>query len=158
MSVRGFIFLLHPVANLTFLYIGLNVILATGDLEPPYDQDPNKLSEIINFRKNHINCENIEQYPLDVSGAAGANFESTPVICGGQFQQFPFFDNSGHCYAYKDYKWQPFAQMVTPRSYAAAIIYNNSLHIFGGLDPGIQDWNEIKSSEIISHVYIPISR
>ena len=82
MSVRGFIFLLHPVANLTFFYIGLNVILATGDLEPPYDQDPNKLSEIINFRKNHINCANIEQYPLDVSGAAGANFASTPVICG----------------------------------------------------------------------------
>ena len=37
MSGRGFIVLLHPVANLTFFYTGLNVILATGDLEPPYE-------------------------------------------------------------------------------------------------------------------------
>ena len=115
---------------------------------------------VTHFKGQGLGLNHAQFFPdgqVDVSGSAGANFASTPVICGGQFQQFPFFDNSGHCYAYKDYKWQPFAQMVTPRSYAAAITYNNSLHIFGGLDISL-DWNEIKSREIISHVYIPISR
>ena len=110
-------------------------MLATGHIEPQYIEDTNKASseasEILNFRNSHVYCKNLEEYPLNLDNAVGANYKSIPIVCGGLFN-YPFYDASGHCYFYKEKKWQPFLQMVEPRARAAAIMYNNTFHIFGG--------------------------
>ena len=100
-------------------------------------------TEIIDIASGGVTCSDLENFPVEIIGGVGGNLQGTPVVCGG---------NLGHpTYSEKCYKftttggWQEFASMKDKRGYAAGIVYNNKLHVFGGWDG-----SPLQSSEIIS--------
>ena len=105
-----------------------------------------KKTEVIDFADSNVKCEDLEDFPMETQAAVGANLVSTPIICGGLF-----YNGSHHssdvCFKYMKGGWQQFATMIERRTWAAGIVYDNALHIFGGYD---QDTNTIlQSSEIV---------
>ena len=125
------------------------MIASTGDLI-----DGQASSEIISLGNENLVCSNIEDYYIDVFGAVGASLKDYPVICGGHHPDpFLWFKSytSNKCYVYKNHTWQFLGNMANDRAYAAAIVYDNSLYIFGG--NGFRWWNPFRTltaSEIIS--------
>ena len=117
-----------------------NILIATGFNYVDYSYEK---SEIINILNDELTCSDFEDYPNVVEGAVGASLESTPVICGGYSVYGKLTDK---CYAYIDGKWQEFSTMTEGRAYAAAIVFDESLHIFGGQG---QYGDLLKSSEIV---------
>ena len=118
-----------------------------------------KNTEVIDLEDSNVECEDLEDYPMEVDNAFGASLASTPIICGGYFHTSGF-DASGHssdkCFKYKEGKWQNFSTMIEGRYSAVGIVYNNALHIFGGRDYQNHDQlelglgsAELQSSEII---------
>ena len=91
-------------------------------------------------------CSNLADFPLKMNGAVGANLHGTPVVCGGY--SFKKMRPSRECYKFKNGTWKKFATMKDKRHVAAAINYNNKLHIFGGYNynnDSIQHTSEIIS-------------
>ena len=119
-----------------------NILIATGF---NYTDLNYAKSEIINVLNDELTCSDFEDYPNVGEGAVGASLESNPVICGG----FSLDTNlpSPWCYAYIDGKWQEFSTMTEGRAYAAAIVYHESLHIFGG----VGQYGELSGSSEIVH-------
>ena len=118
-----------------------NILIATGF---NYTDMIYAKSEIINVLNDELTCSDFEDYPNVVEGAVGASLESTPVICGGYSVYGELTDK---CYAYIDGKWQEFSTMTEGRAYAAAIVYHESLHIFGG----VGQYGELSGSSEIVH-------
>ena len=103
-------------------------------------------TEVIDLEDSNVICEDLEDFPIEISGAVGANLASTPIICGGIFINGSFH-SSDKCFKYMEGGWQHFATMIERRTWAAGIVYGNALHIFGGYD---QDTNtRLQSSEIV---------
>ena len=93
-------------------------------------------TEVIGLEDSNVICEDLEDFPLEVSGAVGANLTLTPIICGGEIYNGSSKDSSDKCFKYMEGGWQHFATMIERRASAAGIVYNNALHIFGGQDKG----------------------
>ena len=102
-------------------------------------------TEVIGLEDSNVICEDLEDFPLEVFGAVGANLASTPIICGGEIYNGSSKDSSDKCFKYMKGGWQQFATMIERRASAAGIVYNNALHIFGGQDNA----KELQSSEIV---------
>ena len=115
-----------------------NILIASGDSSSGHIK-----SEIINLNSDDLTCSDFDDYPLDIEGAVGGTLNSSPVICGGYSSDTNL--PTDKCYAIIDGKWQEFATMTEPRAYATAIVYQESLHTFGGFSGE----NHLKSSEII---------
>ena len=79
-----------------------------------------------------VTCSDLADFPVKLHGAVGANLHGTPVVCGGYFS----YSNLGYsdkCYSFTNGVWgEEFASMKDKRVYAAAIVYNKKLHVFGG--------------------------
>ena len=116
------------------------MIASTGDLI-----DGQASSEIISLDNENLVCSNIENYPIEVYGAVGSNLEGYPVICGGYVIGTY---TSNKFYVYKNSKWRFLGNMINDRAFAAAIIYNSSLYIFGGCN--LKFFDTLTASEIIS--------
>ena len=65
-------------------------------------------TEIINTENSGLTCKDLEEYPLQISGAVGFNMGSLPVICGGM-DASPFSDQ---CYRMELGTWKPFANLA----------------------------------------------
>ena len=65
-------------------------------------------TEIINTDNSSLTCKDLEEYPLQVSGAVGSNMASLPVICGG------VKGSTYHtqCYRMESGKWNLFANLA----------------------------------------------
>ena len=103
-------------------------------------------TEVIDLEDSNIICEDLEDFPIEIDGAVGANLASTPIICGGVFNDGSLH-SSDKCFEYIEGGWHHFATMIEKRAFAAGIVYNNALHIFGG-----HDWDTtttLISSEIV---------
>ena len=86
-------------------------------------------------------CADLADFPLGKVCAVGANLNGTPVVCGGH--------SSGYyqtCYNYTNAGWQQFTSMEKKRTFAAGVMSNNKLHIFGGFSGS----SHLQTSEIIS--------
>ena len=46
----------------------------------PYS--PARKTEIVDLA-NGVNCSDLVEFPVGLSGAVGANLDGTPVVCGG---------------------------------------------------------------------------
>ena len=101
---------------------------------------------VIDLEDSNVLCEYLDDFPIEIYVAVGANLASTPIICGGFF-----YNGIGHssdkCFKYKKGGWQHFATLIERRNAAAGIVYNGALHIFGGYDQD-KDTN-LQSSEIV---------
>ena len=104
-----------------------------------------KTTEIFNPENNNVICQDIWDYPLEVFATVGSNMGSFSVICGGVDKTTTALKQ---CYKLMAGGWHEFATMTSKRGYAASIVYDNSLIIFGGHEyyngPGLQ------STEIIN--------
>jgi hypothetical protein len=102
---------------------------------------------VIDLEDSNVICEDLEDFPIEIQGAVGVNLASTPIICGGYF-----YNGSSHssdkCFKYMEGGWQHFATMIERRAFAAGIVYNNALHIFGGYDHDTAI--TLQSSEIVN--------
>jgi hypothetical protein len=107
-------------------------------------------TEVIDLEDSNVICEDLEDFTMEIQGAVGANLASTPIICGGYFYNgsYPYsYYSSDKCFKYIKGGWQHFATMIERRVFAAGIVYNNALHIFGGRDYNTA--TKLQSSEII---------
>jgi len=117
------------------------ILISTGD---PWTA---KKTEVIDLEDSKVICEDLEDFPMEIDGAVGAKLASTPIICGGSFNNGSS-QASDKCFKYMEGGWQHFATMIERRAYAAGIVYNNALHIFGGND--YDPWHALQSSEIVT--------
>ena len=88
-------------------------------------------------------CADLADFPLANAGAVGVNLNGTLVVCGGSDYPTLYYKT---CYNYTNAGWQQFASMKKKRSYAAGVMHENKLHVFGGWD----GWSRLQTSEIIS--------
>ena len=99
-------------------------------------------TEIIDIASGGVTCSDLENFPVEIQGGVGGNLQGTPVVCGGYSSTY-----SDKCYKFTTTGgWQEFASMNDNRLYAAGIVYQNKLHVFGGAD----DESSRTTSEIIS--------
>ena len=113
-------------------------MITTGD-----PQSSARKTEIVDVMSG-LTCSELADFPVGTENAVGANLDGTPVICGGG-------DSSGYsekCYRLKNGIWEEFASMKEKRRYAAAVMYNNKLHVFGGQSSDSS--SKLKTSVIIS--------
>jgi hypothetical protein len=85
-------------------------------------------------------CADLADFPLQTSGAVGANLHGTPVVCGGYSSGW-----SRKCYKYTNTGWQQFASMNEKRYAAAGVMHKNKFHVFGGYGD-----SRSKTTELIS--------
>ena len=131
---------LKPDSNTTKVQqLPTKVMISTG----------RKATEVIDLEDSNVMCEDLEDFPISIDNAVGGNLASTPIICGGYF-----YNGSDHssdkCFKYTEGGWQHFATMIERRAWAAGIVYNNALHIFGGRDYDTSaNLKKKQSSEIV---------
>ena len=109
-----------------------------------YPYSVTNTTEVIDFEDSNVICEDLEDFPTEIAGAVGANLASTTIICGGDYYNGGL-SASDKCFKYMEGGWQHFATMIEKRAFAAGIVYNNALHIFGGIDAH----TTLQSSEIV---------
>jgi hypothetical protein len=78
---------------------------------------------------NGLTCSDMADFPVELSGAVGASLDGTLVVCGGYFGSSGYSDK---CYRFTNGVWEEFASMKEKREYAAGVMYNKELHVFGG--------------------------
>ena len=77
---------------------------------------------------NGVGCSDFADFPVKIRGAVAANLQGTPIVCGGQTHS-PY---SEKCYSFTNGSWEEFTSMNEKRGYAAGVVYNEKLHVFGG--------------------------
>ena len=124
-----------------------------------YPWNPAIKTEVIDLVDSNVICEDLEDFPMEISTAVGANLASTPIICGGYFSNNVSVHTSDKCFKYMEGGWQHFATIIERRAHAAGIVYNSvcmyrsffvfckALHIFGGLN--YETYTTLQSSEIV---------
>ena len=104
-----------------------------------------KKTEVIDMENSNVKCKDLDDFPMEVFDAVGANLASTKIICGGGMAST--FDK---CFVYKEGGWQYFATMIEGRQNAAGIVNNNTFHIFGGCNRTSGSYIGLQSSEIVN--------
>ena len=72
-------------------------------------------------------------YTTQVYQAVSANFQGTPVICGGSIYEGDFVGRfSNICYGFTNGQWEEFATIQKARKLAAGIMHKGAfnLHLF----------------------------
>ena len=98
-------------------------------------------TEIVDLA-NGAACSDLAVFPIEIYGAVGANLDDIPVVCGGSFS----ITKNEKCYRYTKGVWEDFASMKEVRLYAAGVMYNKTLHVFGGWDGS----SLLKTSETVN--------
>ena len=130
------------ISNLFSGSKGTKVMVTTG--YPTSLAAPTK-TEIVDVVSGET-CADLADFPLqDNSDAVGANLDGTPVVCGGYLHDSGI--NHEICYKLTIISgWQEFVSMKSKKSWAAALMFQDKFHIFGG-----RGWEDLlQTSEIIS--------
>ena len=88
---------------------------------------------MINLQNGGLNCQDLGKYPLEIRGGVSSNIGSFAAICGGK-KSGNNEKSLEHCYKLVAGEWQQFATMTSRRTFAAGMVVDNSLMIFGGYD------------------------
>ena len=118
---------------------GTKVMVTTGK---PFSSGTK--TEILDLL-NGESCADLANFPLENHAGVGANLNGTPAVCGG-YSSGNWNSHSQTCYKFKNGEFKEFASMNENRYYAAGIMYNNKLLVFGGHDGS----KILQTSEIIS--------
>ena len=106
-------------------------------------------TEVINLVDEDRTCQDLEDFPIFLLHAVGANLGSSPVICGGQesieYSQSSVDNEIDTCFKLINGQWKPFTIMNDKRAVAAGVVYQNTLHIFGGLSGEEPQYGNIKT-------------
>ena len=94
-------------------------------------------------------CGDLANFPLPNLSAIGANLHGTPVVCGGWGGIEGALYYQG-CYKFTNNGWQKFDTSMKEKRWAASgVMYNDRLHVFGGVD-GSRANIRLNTSELIS--------
>ena len=88
---------------------------------------------------NGLTCSDLAEFPVELHGAVGANLDGTPVVCGGYGDSI---GDSDKCFWLTNGIWEEFTIMKEERGFAAAVMHNDKLHVFGGWDGSILQTSE----------------
>ena len=133
-------------------------VLISGGISWDANRNP---TEVINLDGEDGTCQDLEDFPILLSHAVGANLGSSPVICGGQESNAKSINNEiDTCFKlikgnYNELQWKPFTTMSDKRAVAAGLVYQNTLHIFGGLsgeEPQYGNIKTFKKMKIITNI------
>mgnify|MGYP001165660345 FL=1 len=118
-------------------------VLISGGISWDANRNP---TEVINLDGEDGTCQDLEDFPILLSHAVGANLGSSPVICGGQESNAKSIDNEiDTCFKLINGQWKSFTTMNDKRAVAAGVVYQNTLHIFGGLSGEEPQYGNIKA-------------
>ena len=93
---------------------------------------------------NGRSCRDLEDFPMEIIGAVGANLQGTPVVCGvGE-------TNQKKCFGLKNGEWQEYPSLKRERTSAAGIMNKNKWYVFGGYRSGIEQDSSEKSCDIVN--------
>ena len=134
--------LLTPNSYAKVQHSSTKIMISTGSYP-----SPTKTTEVIDLEDSNVMCEDLEDFPMELEAAVGANLASTPIICGGYFGGTGSVHSSDKCFKYMEEGWQHFATMIERRDYASGIVYNKTFHILGGYD--FDTKTKLQSSEIV---------
>ena len=84
-----------------FSFAASTILVSTG-----YPLSSAQKTEVINMEDDSI-CQDLEDFPLQISDAVASYLGSFPVICGGQEES----DSLNQCHQLKSGVWQPFATL-----------------------------------------------
>ena len=87
---------------------------------------------------NGVSCSDMANFPVGLQGGVGANLGGTPVVCAG-WDQYIYSDK---CFRFTNGIWEKFVSMKEKRGWAAAIMHNDKLHVFGGYSGSILQTSE----------------
>ena len=121
-----------PTANYT------KVMITTGW----HNSSATRKTEVVDLANGHT-CSDLADFPVELYASVSANLDGTPVVCGGRTGTSTY---SEKCYRFTNGKWEEFASMKEQRGYAAGVVYNKKLHVFGGTDGS----SILQTSEIIN--------
>jgi len=122
----------------------VHVLIATG-----YPWSNGIKTEVLDLSENPSaipsSCSGIEDFPVEIRGAIGGNVDSVPLICGGEDTNYKATND---CYKLEGKTWRKVTSggLNVEREYAAAIVSDQKLTIFGGRD---ENDNWLDSYEII---------
>ena len=88
---------------------------------------------------NGLTCSDLAEFPVELHGAVGANLDGTPVVCGGYGDSI---GDSDKCFRLTNGIWKEFTIMKEEKSFAAAVMHNDKLHVFGGWNGSILQTSE----------------
>ena len=77
---------------------------------------------------NGVSCSDMADFPVEHYGGLGANLGGTPIVCGGAHVSV----YADKCFRLTNSVWEEFVSMKEKRHYAAGIVHNDKLHVFGG--------------------------
>jgi len=121
----------------------VHVLIATG-----YPYSNGYKTEVLDLSENPSaipsSCSGMEDFPVRISSAVGGNVNSVPLICGG----LNGYKTTNDCYKLEGKTWRKVTSggLNVNRRGAAAIVRDQKLTIFGGID---ESGNEYDSIEII---------
>ena len=92
-----------------------------------------KKTEVVDLENSNDACNYLDNFPVEISFAVGGNLASTPIICGGELNDWDY-SSSNKCFKYTKGGWQHYVTMREERRKAAGIVYDDAFHIFGGQD------------------------
>jgi len=121
----------------------LKVLVSTGN---PRTDGRTQTTKVINLEDNSM-CQDVGDFPLEVSYAVGSYLGSFPVICGGEDGSYT---SLYQCHQLKSGVWQPFATLVQRRHGAAGIVHANTFIIFGGWDSTGGTSGRLSTTEIVT--------
>ena len=99
-------------------------------------------TEVVDLANGHT-CSDLADFPVELYASVSANLDGTPVVCGGRTGTSTY---SEKCFRFTNGEWEEFASMKEQRGYAAGVVYNKKLHVFGGTDGS----SILQTSEIIN--------
>ena len=81
-------------------------------------------TEIIDLADEEVSCSNLEDFPVEIFGAVGANLGSVSIICGGGSDDGSSMHNAlKQCYKLlKNGGWEEFTTMISGRRHSAHCI------------------------------------
>ena len=87
-------------------------------------------TDVVDLAKG-LTCSDLADFPVELYASVGVNLDGTPVVCGGRTGTSTY---SEKCYRFTNGEWEEFASMKEQRGYAAGVVYDKKLHVFGGTD------------------------
>jgi len=122
----------------------VHILIATG-----YPYSNGYKTEVLDLSENPSaipsSCSGMEDFPVEIHHAVGGNVNSVPLICGGRDTNRKATND---CYKLEGKTWRKVTSggLNVNRRGAAAIVRDQKLTIFGGID---ESGNEYDSIEII---------
>ena len=145
------------ITNILLIHLfSVTKVLISGGTRYDLNRNP---TEVINLDDEDVTCRDLEDFPISLDSGIGGNLGSSPVICGGQNKSHTksIHDEIDTCFKlirghYNWLQWEPFTTMSEKRAVAAGVVYQNTLHIFGGLSGEEPQYGTIKTFKRIKKV------